>query len=110
MQNCLLTRREEQEERYYSSLLCASKIWIDLDLGYPVHRKRSVFADVLDSMSVNNTDTRVARRRRLDADKRRCPLKSSIDAFFQPTLQATECDVLYDFRVLWQSPRSSKLL
>ena len=32
------------------------------------------------------------------------------EAFFQPTLQPTDCDVLYDFRVLWQSPRSSKLL
>ena len=32
------------------------------------------------------------------------------DGYFQPTLQPTECDVLYDFRVLWQSPRSSKLL
>jgi len=25
--------------------------------------------------------------------------------FFQPTTQPTKCDVLYDFRVLWQSPR-----
>ena len=30
--------------------------------------------------------------------------------YFQPTPQPTECDVLYDFRVLWQSPRSCKLL
>jgi hypothetical protein len=28
----------------------------------------------------------------------------------QPTLQPTECDVLYDFRNVWQSPRSCKLL
>ena len=27
------------------------------------------------------------------------------DGYFQPTLQPTECDVLYDFRVLWQSQR-----
>jgi hypothetical protein len=26
-------------------------------------------------------------------------------AFFQPTTQPTECDVLYDLRVVWQSPR-----
>jgi hypothetical protein len=25
--------------------------------------------------------------------------------FFQPTTQPTECDVLYDLRVVWQSPR-----
>jgi hypothetical protein len=30
--------------------------------------------------------------------------------YFQPTVQPTVYDVLYDFRVLWQSPRSSKLL
>ena len=29
---------------------------------------------------------------------------------FQPTLQPTECDVLYNFREVWQSPRSCKLL
>jgi hypothetical protein len=28
--------------------------------------------------------------------------------FFQPTIQPTICDVLYDFRVVWQSPRSCK--
>ena len=32
----------------------------------------------------------------------------SVD-FFQPTTQPTTCDVLYDFRVFWQSPRSCKL-
>ena len=30
--------------------------------------------------------------------------------FLQPTIQPTNCDVLYDFRVFWQSPRSCKLL
>jgi len=30
--------------------------------------------------------------------------------FFQPTIQPTAYDVLYDFRVFWQSPRSCKLL
>jgi hypothetical protein len=30
--------------------------------------------------------------------------------YFQPTVQPTVYAVLYDFRVLWQSPRSSKLL
>jgi hypothetical protein len=30
--------------------------------------------------------------------------------FFQPTIQPTNCDVLCDFRVFWQSPRSCKLL
>src|SRR6266481_3883513 len=30
--------------------------------------------------------------------------------FFQPTTQPTTCDVLYDSRVFWQSPRSCKLL
>ena len=30
--------------------------------------------------------------------------------FFQPTTQPTDYDVLYDFRVFWQSPRSCKLL
>ena len=29
---------------------------------------------------------------------------------FQPTTQPTICDVLYDFRAVWQSPRSCKLL
>jgi hypothetical protein len=33
----------------------------------------------------------------------------SVD-FFQPTTQPTTCNVLYDFRVVWQSPRSCKLL
>ncbi len=33
----------------------------------------------------------------------------SVD-FSQPTTQPTICDVLYDFRVVWQSPRSCKLL
>src|ERR1700722_7135034 len=28
--------------------------------------------------------------------------------FFQPTSPPTTCDVLYDFRVVWQSPRSCK--
>ena len=36
--------------------------------------------------------------------------KLGLRDYFQPTVQPTECDVLYDFRVLWQSPRSSKLL
>jgi hypothetical protein len=43
-------------------------------------------------------------------DKRCCPLNSDSEAFYQPAVQLTEYDVLYDFRVLWQSPRSSKLL
>ncbi len=30
--------------------------------------------------------------------------------FFQPTTQPTNCDVLYDLQVFWQSPRSCKLL
>jgi hypothetical protein len=30
--------------------------------------------------------------------------------YFQPTLQPTVYDVLCDFRVRWQSPRSCKLL
>jgi hypothetical protein len=30
--------------------------------------------------------------------------------FFQPTIQLTNYDVLCDFRVFWQSPRSCKLL
>jgi hypothetical protein len=30
--------------------------------------------------------------------------------FFQPTIQPTKCDVLYDFRVFWRSPRFCKLL
>ena len=30
--------------------------------------------------------------------------------FFQPTIQPTTYDVLYDFREFWQSPRSCKLL
>jgi len=30
--------------------------------------------------------------------------------FFQPTIQPTTYDVLYDFRVFWQFPRSCKLL
>jgi hypothetical protein len=30
--------------------------------------------------------------------------------FFQPTTQPTKTYVLYDFRVVWQSPRSRKLL
>ena len=30
--------------------------------------------------------------------------------FFQPTIQPTTYDALYDFRVFWQSPRSCKLL
>ena len=29
---------------------------------------------------------------------------------FQPTTQPTKCAVFYDFRVLWQSPRSCKSL
>ena len=29
--------------------------------------------------------------------------------FFQPTIQPTKCDVLYDFCVVWQSPRSCEL-
>jgi len=29
--------------------------------------------------------------------------------FSQPTIQPTTRDVLYDFRVFWQSPRSCKL-
>jgi hypothetical protein len=28
----------------------------------------------------------------------------------QPTIQPTKSDVLYDFRVLWQSPRACKSL
>ncbi len=36
--------------------------------------------------------------------------RRGLRVYFQPTLQPTECDVLCDFRVLWQSPRSSKLL
>jgi hypothetical protein len=36
--------------------------------------------------------------------------RRGLRVYFQPTPQPTECDVLYDFRVLWQSPRSSKLL
>ena len=31
--------------------------------------------------------------------------KRTVSADFQPTIQPTKCDVLYDFRVLWQSPR-----
>jgi len=30
--------------------------------------------------------------------------------FIQPTVQPTKCEVLCDFRVVWQSPRSCKLL
>jgi len=30
--------------------------------------------------------------------------------FFQPTTQLTKTNVLYDLRVVWQSPRSFKLL
>ncbi len=30
--------------------------------------------------------------------------------FFQPTTQPTKTCVLYDFRVVWQSPQSCKLL
>jgi len=33
-----------------------------------------------------------------------------IRGLFQPTIQPTNYDVLYDFRVFWQSPRSCKLL
>ena len=38
------------------------------------------------------------------------PEKRGLRDYFQPTVQPTVYDVLYDFRVLWQSPRSSKLL
>ena len=31
-------------------------------------------------------------------------LKNNIDAFPQPTIQPTKCDVLYDLRSVWQSP------
>jgi hypothetical protein len=34
----------------------------------------------------------------------------SIQTDFQPTPQPTQCDVLYDFRELWQSPRFAKSL
>jgi hypothetical protein len=33
----------------------------------------------------------------------------SLWTFSQPTTQPTEYDALYDFRVVWQSPRFSKL-
>ena len=33
-----------------------------------------------------------------------------IRGFFRPTIQPTTYDVLYDFRVFWQSPQSCKLL
>ena len=36
-------------------------------------------------------------------------VSESMDCF-QPTTQPTISDVLYDFRVVWQSPRSCKLL
>jgi hypothetical protein len=36
--------------------------------------------------------------------------KRGLRDYFQPTVQPTAHDVLCDFRVLWQSPRSSKLL
>ncbi len=43
-----------------------------------------------------------------------CGVVSEFVDFFQPTTQPTtqptKCDVLCDFRVLWQSPRSCKLL
>jgi len=37
-------------------------------------------------------------------------IATEFEAFFRPTIQPTTCDVLYDFRVFWQSPRSCKLL
>ena len=36
--------------------------------------------------------------------------KRGLRDYFQPTVQPTVYDVLCDFRVLWQSPRSCKLL
>ena len=39
-----------------------------------------------------------------------CGVVSEFVDFFQPTTQPTKCDVLCDFRVVWQSPRSCKLL
>jgi hypothetical protein len=36
--------------------------------------------------------------------------RASEGATVQPTTQPTKCDVLHDFRVLWQSPRSVKSL
>ena len=44
------------------------------------------------------------------AAKETLPLNSDSEVSCQLALQPTEYDVLYDFRVLWQSPRSSKLL
>jgi hypothetical protein len=35
---------------------------------------------------------------------------SELVSIFQPTTQPTEYSVLYDFRVVWQSPRSCMLL
>ncbi|PYU48759.1 MAG: hypothetical protein DMG53_06390 [Acidobacteria bacterium] len=37
------------------------------------------------------------------------PVLDSGGAIFQPTIQPTKCGVLYDFRVVWQSPRSIKV-
>jgi hypothetical protein len=34
----------------------------------------------------------------------------TVPAVFQPTTQPTECDVLYDLRGVWQSPRPCMLL
>jgi len=39
-----------------------------------------------------------------------CGVSAWCVSFFQPTTQPTTCDVLYDFRAVWQSPRSCKLL
>src|SRR5580658_1832576 len=38
-------------------------------------------------------------------EKERPPVCLGRRLFFQPTTQPTECDVLYDLRVVWQSPR-----
>jgi hypothetical protein len=34
-----------------------------------------------------------------------CRSRAALKLFSQPTIQPTECDVLYDLRVVWQSPR-----
>jgi hypothetical protein len=39
-----------------------------------------------------------------------CGVVSEFVDFFQPTTQPTNCDVLHDLQVFWQSPRSCKLL
>jgi len=39
-----------------------------------------------------------------------CGAASEFVDFFQPTTQPTRTSVLYDFRVVWQSPRFCKLL